>query len=354
MNALAASRHPRCLRHLGQPHKISQKIGSKWSSQMHYTVKNIKDDMEINIQFMIDKVIIIIDDEEHAFLYPGLEGRVDRIVGRGHIVRNKYNHDIEQPENIYDAAPAGGAYTNQYDPKLIYDFGMHDGADTEFYLKKGFNVVAIEANPYIAASVNRRLKKFIDADKLKILNICAHNNSGDMAFYVNKEISQYSSFDLELASRHGGEIEKIYVPAAKPIEIFKKFGTPYYVKIDIEGADKYVVEDIHRMSVRPPYLSYENGGGYIFDILCRSGYNSFKFVDQSAHNKQPLPFPALEGDYICHEFPIGSSGPFAEETSGGWLSYNEISEFINQIDLNRKIGKKTWNGTHVDLHARQS
>ncbi len=30
---------------------------------------------------------------------------------------------------------------------LIIDVGMHTGRDTEFYLKKGFEVIAIEANP---------------------------------------------------------------------------------------------------------------------------------------------------------------------------------------------------------------
>ena len=30
---------------------------------------------------------------------------------------------------------------------LIYDVGMHNGADTAFYLAKGFRVVAVEANP---------------------------------------------------------------------------------------------------------------------------------------------------------------------------------------------------------------
>ena len=29
------------------------------------------------------------------------------------------------------------------DPTLIYDVGAHRGEDTEFYLKKGFRVVAI-------------------------------------------------------------------------------------------------------------------------------------------------------------------------------------------------------------------
>ena len=30
---------------------------------------------------------------------------------------------------------------------LIYDVGMHKGEDTEFYLRKGFRVIAIEADP---------------------------------------------------------------------------------------------------------------------------------------------------------------------------------------------------------------
>jgi hypothetical protein len=32
-------------------------------------------------------------------------------------------------------------------PDLIYDLGMHRGGDTQFYLEKGFRVVAVEANP---------------------------------------------------------------------------------------------------------------------------------------------------------------------------------------------------------------
>lgn len=34
--------------------------------------------------------------------------------------------------------------------QLIYDIGAHLGEDTDFYLKKGFKVVAIEANPFLA------------------------------------------------------------------------------------------------------------------------------------------------------------------------------------------------------------
>ncbi len=32
---------------------------------------------------------------------------------------------------------------------LIYDVGMHNGADTDYYLKKGAKVVSIEADPQL-------------------------------------------------------------------------------------------------------------------------------------------------------------------------------------------------------------
>ena len=34
---------------------------------------------------------------------------------------------------------------------LIYDVGLHRGEDTDFYLKMGFGVVAVEANPELIA-----------------------------------------------------------------------------------------------------------------------------------------------------------------------------------------------------------
>jgi len=35
----------------------------------------------------------------------------------------------------------------QVRPDLIFDIGAHIGADTAFYLQKGFKVVAVEAYP---------------------------------------------------------------------------------------------------------------------------------------------------------------------------------------------------------------
>ena len=50
---------------------------------------------------------------------------------------------------------------------LIIDVGMHRGEDANYYLKRGYNVIAIDANPNIIKYVN---KKFEQEVKLKKLN----------------------------------------------------------------------------------------------------------------------------------------------------------------------------------------
>ena len=44
---------------------------------------------------------------------------------------------------------------------LIYDLGSHNGQDSEFYLKKGFTVVAVEANPELCEHLKRRFGREI-------------------------------------------------------------------------------------------------------------------------------------------------------------------------------------------------
>lgn len=48
-------------------------------------------------------------------------------------------------------------------PDLIFDLGMHHGHDSEYYLKKGFRVVAVEANPLLARKASEWLADWIRA-----------------------------------------------------------------------------------------------------------------------------------------------------------------------------------------------
>src|SRR5205807_8636106 len=42
--------------------------------------------------------------------------------------------------------------------RTVFDVGMHDGADTAFYLHQGCAVLAIEADPALAAAGRRRFR----------------------------------------------------------------------------------------------------------------------------------------------------------------------------------------------------
>lgn len=48
-------------------------------------------------------------------------------------------------------------------PNLIIDVGMHNGQDTAFYLAKGFDVVALEANPVLVDAARIRFASEIES-----------------------------------------------------------------------------------------------------------------------------------------------------------------------------------------------
>jgi FkbM family methyltransferase len=212
-------------------------------------------------------------------------------------------------------------------PKLIVDLGMNDGSDTFFYLKKGFNVVAIEANPALIDQASRRFGRFISADTLRVLNCgIADVASEPLDFYINHTRSEWSSFVKDIGSRgnKGFSVKKI---AMLPIaDLFAEFGTPYYLKIDIEGYDQRIIDALAPLPYRPRFISAEESGAGMVDSLNAIGATAFKLVDQTSHPSIKLPDPPLEGRFCRHYFVSGSSGPFGEETPDGWMSYKDFRE----------------------------
>ncbi len=60
-------------------------------------------------------------------------------------------------------------YQTKKQPNLIYDVGMHKGEDTLFYLKKGYNVIAFEANPDLVAECRVKFADEIKNNQLVII-----------------------------------------------------------------------------------------------------------------------------------------------------------------------------------------
>lgn len=81
---------------------------------------------------------------------------------------------------------------------LIYDVGMHSGKDTEFYLKKGFNVVAIEANPALVRNAEEKFKKETDKGTLVIVNKAISEQEGKKEFFINQKNDEWSTISHRL------------------------------------------------------------------------------------------------------------------------------------------------------------
>jgi len=58
----------------------------------------------------------------------------------------------------------------------IFDIGMYDGADTAYYLQSGYKVVAIEANPDLIKSAEKRFVKPISSVQLTCINAAISAN----------------------------------------------------------------------------------------------------------------------------------------------------------------------------------
>ncbi|HTP83835.1 MAG TPA: FkbM family methyltransferase [Alphaproteobacteria bacterium] len=225
---------------------------------------------------------------------------------------------------------------------LIFDVGLHLGEDSEFYLKKGFRVVAVEANPANAAAAARRLRSHVEAGRLTIVNKAIARHEGSVPFFVS-DLSVWGTIDPRWAERNrrlGSSVSEISVPAVPFSSLLNEYGVPYYMKIDIEGADLLCLEALLESADRPAFVSLESNKTS-FDDLVREfcllqtlGYKKYKVVPQHRVQEQRLPKPAREGQYVDHVFEEGSSGAFGKELPGDWLSLEQA------LDVHMRLFRK--------------
>ncbi|BDQ34342.1 FkbM family methyltransferase [Pseudodesulfovibrio portus] len=252
---------------------------------------------------------------------------------------------------------AGSVKTEKPD-LLVYDIGLHDGQDTEFYLKKGFNVVAVDANPECVGAAAKRFERFVASGRLTLLNvgIAREDGAGPLDFYVNEVNSEWSSFVKEIALRDGHPHHVEKVACRSLAGIIREHGAPHYVKIDIEGHDAMALRSMIEAGIRPLHVSVENGNEGMLGLLAKAGYSQFKYVQQRDVPGSRAIVPAKEGVSVDHEFPIGASGPFGEEAPGPWLGYEAARQAISRVwdpegsakNPDHDDARDGW----FDLHAR--
>lgn len=238
-------------------------------------------------------------------------------------------------------------------PDLIYDVGMHSARDTEFYLKKGFRVVAFEANPDLSRLGRERFKDFIDQGRLTIVDGAIVGRevieAGEtkVRFFKNDTFTEWGTVCADWAERNvrlGTTSTEVEVDAIDFVGTVEEHGVPHYLKIDIEGVDMVCVDALKQFRERPDYLSiesdktsFDNLEGEI-NTLVELGYDSFQAVEQASIPRfQTPPNPAKEGGYAAHRFELGASGLFGAELGGRWKSRAEILRKYRVVRLGYRI-----------------
>jgi len=164
--------------------------------------------------------------------------------------------------------------------KTIFDIGMYDAADTVYYLEEGYRVVAVEANPVLVQRAMERLHHYVEAGRLHLVNAAIAADSGSVELIISGDDLGSSSTSRErVAGRN--PVASYSVRTIGIQELVARHGVPYYLRIDIEGADRHCVLGL-RNDTRPRFLSFEMGED-VEELVTHAaaiGYERFKIINQ--------------------------------------------------------------------------
>jgi FkbM family methyltransferase len=163
--------------------------------------------------------------------------------------------------------------------KTAYDVGVYDGADTAHYLGLGYRVIGVEASPDLCQKLQQKFDTEIANGSFTLLNIAIGEHDGVLPFYLS-ENPQWNSFDYAAATRNGYKATQISIPTRRLSEVIAQYGTPDFLKIDIEGADEMALRALGDSC--PAYLSFEawrECENMLLDLASR-GYKQFSLIQQ--------------------------------------------------------------------------
>ena len=136
---------------------------------------------------------------------------------------------------------------------------------------------------------------------------------------------------------------EIAVPRVSFPEAIRKFGVPYYIKIDIEGADGLVLDGLLACGQMPPLLSIEGDkSGYAEAIaqvehIASLGYTKFAIAQQANIPNSIIETATLDGQTFRHEFETHSSGPFGDDLRAPWLTTREAQVALRSVALRYEL-----------------
>ncbi len=227
---------------------------------------------------------------------------------------------------------------------LAYDVGMNNGDDARYYLAKGYEVIAIEANPALCEEVGIKLKEFVDKGRLQILNVAVAESEGtSLEFHIDVQEHVRSS----LQPLKGRQTRAVTVTGRKLSNIIREHGAPDFLKIDVEHADQISLMDMIAAGMKPPQISAEAHSFEILLLLWKMGYKEFRLLNgRNVHLEyRNAPIATQDGSTVKYTFPKHSSGPFGDDYPAPWRNIQDVcAEWLHRHAL--------FGPGWFDIHAR--
>jgi hypothetical protein len=132
----------------------------------------------------------------------------------------------------------------------------------------------------------------------------------------------------------------------------------YFLKVDLENYDKYIIKSIFENSYFPNYLSVESHAVEVVSLLISSEkYSYFNIVEGSEVEKNYKKSKIhIGGDLIEFTFPEHSAGPFGDDVIGGWFDSGDLFRILGYIGMGwrdihatSEVPQKIKNLSYVDL-----
>lgn len=207
---------------------------------------------------------------------------------------------------------------------LIFDLGVYDGRDSRYYLSKGFRVVGVEASPIQAKTIRETFSKDIQDGQFILIDRAIWSESDrTIPFFLHGE---QSSISKEFSESYGRSVET-EVRTTTIRDLFSAFGVPHYLKCDLEGADRIVLQQLLSEMERPTFLSVEAHDHDTVERLCSLGYNRFQIVNQQFHDLTKS----------RTKFELGMTGPFGNDLRRDfWLSREDaLAQLVKRKNILR-------------------
>lgn len=186
---------------------------------------------------------------------------------------------IKNPTYLKDLENDFNFYQNAFGKKLnlIFDVGANWGDKTYAFKKLSDRVVSVEPDQNCFRALNIR---YGNNKQVALEQVALGDSEGVATFFVEEDGSAYNTLSVKqkewlLENHQPKQLKEVNVKVTTLDHLVGKYGTPDYIKIDVEGFELPVLKGLSEL---PPIISFEANLPHfqeetlaILDLLIKDG-----------------------------------------------------------------------------------